>query len=602
MRGTGRWTWALLALLGGMVLAISEAADRPGTRSAPAAKSNVTPADATENDWDTPKTPVTVDYVGELKTLREQLSTAKDGPEARALALRGILLATVVGDAKGLQQLRGEMLEKYPTSLEAEYIIRTLADAKAARDFLDGWLLQQPTAIASYRHRLPVVQRVWSRFPKDLLGDHGFALRFVRFGMVTGDQKIQSAGMAVLQGESARVARTALDELTTPVQRFLELQALVTHRDYSGLLNDLQGFQDFLYEQLSDSERERFDVRHAVARNRLAQGKLAEALPLLEQLVSIDGDPQLQLQYGYCLARLRRDDEAIAVLSQIPEQSPWYASATALRRALPTVDAAMAQAGVTLYRLFHAYDDTKVEVLEVRFRTKKEGLIPSYLTAGLDLKQNIAQFAWERDQRLQVAVRMRDLETSFYVQTDPVIYRLMNLALLPMPRVKEARIDDNGEFRGEVNFQSGATAAEAFQSFRDLVKENGTLGMPGLTKYLATLPRSGVFCLPQVETEGTLTLPFVALGIDTPQVRESELRFDPTGRCSGAKVSFGELQLEIEQVALGASHEVSLTPLAWPEVPVQQLTNNDIGLMFRICGTVFDFVKREFMNSSPAKK
>ena len=341
-----------------------------------------TEADSQPADWDQEE----MDVTKSLKdALRRYSDAAPDGRQTTRLAMDVLILATVAGDSTTVNRMKCDLLQHYPSSVEAAYVLTTFPDGNKLREFLNAQFLNEIPDVAKAKLAIRIIRQALPKFQKELMQDQGFALKLARAAFMADDLALCNESRRVLKLNLARVAGVACDELTTPDQRYRELQELLLNEDFQSLSPDIRGFQLHLLTLMSNEDRSNPEIRRMLARNHLQAGELEQALVQFEFLKEAANDPQIRFQHGACLARLRRSDDARAVLKTIDADSTWKPSADALVKWMDHLDDIIEQNAEILSEIIHAYRDLTLDICDLELVWNNKDGDQVTVTLGLDL-------------------------------------------------------------------------------------------------------------------------------------------------------------------------------------------------------------------------
>ena len=101
------------------------------------------------------------------EALQRYSNAAPDGRRTKQLAMDVLILATVTGDTTTVNQMKCDLLQRYPSSVEAAYVVTTFADGKKLREFLDAQFLKDISDVTKARSAVQVVRLVLPKYKKN---------------------------------------------------------------------------------------------------------------------------------------------------------------------------------------------------------------------------------------------------------------------------------------------------------------------------------------------------------------------------------------------------------------------------------------------------
>jgi hypothetical protein len=426
-----------------------------------------------------------------------------------------------------------------------------------------------------------------------LLEDQGFALRLTRAAFLADDRVLSNESQRVLKLNPAQVAAVACDELTTAEERFRELQTLSMKDDFQGLLIDIRGFQQHLLTLMTLEERSSPAIRQMLARNYLTANELDQALVQFEYLKKQTTDPAVQFQHGYCLARLRRTDEARALLTPLSENdSPWQASAEAVLQGMENLDAIIDQHAELLMQVVGAYRKTEVDVCDMELCWSSPGGNSVTITLGVDTVKNRVEIVATRNEVPIFGFIGESSQSTVYIKGEPAILRLPKMPFLPDVKVSDYRFEKSG-FHGNTQFSTGNSLSGLRKTVSDLISNDQLISPTTFKFMMAHLVRSGIFPKPIEQVNGTTRIQLMSMDIDQPRLITSTITIDANHHFESANFDLQKQQFEIRRLILSKWQDHRLPPGNWPRLPTRVLPENEFGTLMRLVGSAIQLFAEE---------
>ena len=536
------------------------------------------------------------------EALQRYSNAAPDGRRTKQLAMDVLILATVTGDTTTVNQMKCDLLQRYPSSVEAAYVVTTFADGKKLREFLDAQFLKDISDVTKARSAVQVVRLVLPKYKKELFEDQGFALRLVRAAFLSDDRGLCNESRHVLKNNHARVASTACDDLVTPEQRFLELQDLLLNEDFQSLASDIRGLQRHLLTLMTPNERSGPQILRILGRNHLEAGELELALVQFESLKNLaiaEDDSKTRFQHGVCLARLRRSDEARTVLKSVAADSPWRTSADVLIRWMDQLDVTIDQHAQVLTEILGSYRDVNLDVFDLELGWHNRAGDHVLMTVGLDLIKNQVEIVATKNEIPLLGFKGLSTESIVYIKGEPAILRLPKIVFLPDVQLSNCRIDNTG-FHGNTQINTGTSMNGLRKTFRELIHNEQLTSKGVMVLLMAQLVRAGNFPQPLEATERMRVLHLSAAEIDQPIVSESTLSIDAENRLKSATFDWKTMRFEIRRLILSQGHDHELAPGNWPTLPTRTLGENEFGAVMRLMGSAIQLMAGELKTTETA--
>lgn len=545
------------------------------------------------------------DFAAQLKeTMGRYRLDRMEGRHARRVAIEALILATATNNTSVVARVKADLLQYFPNSAEAAFVLNSFPDVNKLREFLNNEFLKQLSDRAKAARAIRVVRLAFSRFQKELLQDQGFALRSCRAAFMADDRALCEECRKVLTDKNKNLVNVACDDQAPPQQRFQELQKLMRDEDFEGIHTDIREFQQHLLTLMTDDQRNEPAIRRILAHNLIVAGELDAALAEFQLLRDEIDDPEFLFQYGACLARLRRSTEARSVLKRIVAShadSPWKPSAQSVLELIDRLDQTIDSHAEVLTNIIHTYRNLEVELCDLEFRlTKSRGSVIT-TTVGMDFLQHTLEIVASKDEVPMFGFSSSPNESTVYLKGEPAILRLPKMPLLPNLLLSNTRIDATG-FHGNTDFTTSNSLKGLSDSIRDLAQNDQLTSRAAMSMVISAMIRLGHFPTPVKTTNENQVLTFVHPDVEIPQIMTSSFIVDKNGQLTSAKVESRKHTLEIRRLILARAQDHHLTAGNWPALPTRVLPDNDLGTMMRLAGTAFQLVMGEVKTPETAEK
>ena len=542
-------------------------------------------ADTPEERYYGPEAYLTENRLGEyVAQSRSFLTRNPDSPQAAEVASDLLMAGTVLRDADTQQWARTRLLFDYPRSFAARYAVASFADEKSCRAFLQTLTrsLKDDPSEKNCRRLVQAIEVSLAAWGPTLVTEDAFVLEcaLVSYCVQHGPlHQLCRAQLARCSEETREIAAIAFESESTR-ETIEKLHAL----DES---SSARLYEQFFYSRLTPEERQQPRMLRMAAEMHLRNGALEEALPLIEQALVLELDPQLLCWQGTCLAAVGRSGEACEALRAMQREfaeSPWAERARRLARTIERQDESLAQHAEELFALLGRMRGEGLDQLEVRFELRSdEAPLGAYVNVAFS--QSRLEAVLSRDSAVRLAYRTTDRDCRMYFDGESAIMEFAQAGALPVPSVRLVRSEGGGykvDISGAANSDS---AGQKMSRARDSLLDSPVLSSPeSLAELLRyTLVRRGYFPEPVGSGDREVVLRWSAPAMAEPTLREWECRISRNESRMTFSAADGNLRLEIRH---GPAGSFELSPPDWPDVPVARRETMDPTALFRLMAAI----------------
>ena len=293
-----------------------------------------------------------------------------DSPHVPRILGELLMLGKVAGREEIERDARIALLMAHGRTVSGRYALVTIKDAKACRNLLETAFDRLPSELRGTMGAqwTRAVAAAVSHFGPDVLRDRAFALKCALVARSAGNAELQALArqafdkLAKDDPDSRRLGDACLSADMAPKDRFLAVRGLAE-------AGGTRAIERILYAMIGEDAQQTPEVREAYAEMLLESRRVAEAMPILEELVKTRADARLLFHLGRCrlctgeyeagqadLERLRRDFA----------DSPWAEAAGQLLAAAPGIKERLTANAAAISEAFLGYTGT--DFIEARIR------------------------------------------------------------------------------------------------------------------------------------------------------------------------------------------------------------------------------------------
>lgn len=513
------------------------------------------------------------------KEAAEFLRQHPEAPTAASVAFDLLLVATAAKDAALTDKMKTTLVMEYPRSVQARYVVSAFDSAKDFNSLLTEQVKKQGNPFTpGFASRYCAALHLWDehglagKLGRGKLGqarqektqrDDGFLVQTVLLANLTGDRELESdclQKLAQSESDELEAARIALGGEGNPAK--LALLYALTDNDAARVC------ERFIFAQLSPEEREQPEVARIVIERQLLQGKLAEALPVMEKLLARERDPRVLFWYGWCQSTLGKGEQALTELVEQYPQSPWAKHGadwlTLIRQRQGNTDATASALAKAISALYDRRPDMLQTIIGIRNKEKELGRI----FLAVNALDGIFELQISRSGKPWLCYRNTLHGCLVYVQGENAIHAYAQSGPYLTPQLDVKRNPDAlGEFTVSHNGSVNSSSLPLLYQEKIIGLDLGNWrSKEGAAAALTELVRAGWLpAAPQTGPAGC-TYRLAHPDVTDPKLADIEFYLGPDDQVRAINLKW----LVCEDLRYGPIGSFQLTPLAWPSLPVEQ--------------------------------
>lgn len=513
----------------------------------------------------------------------------KDAAAPRA-AMDLLMAASVKRDTAVQSAAAAHLVFDHPGSLQAAYFLTTYGQNHAQyKSFLQTQFeAMAPTLAAEtavkFTRAVELGVRQWG--PGFLSGDD-FLLQCALAAKVAGALNIEFFCKERLRSASETTRRIAEISLgrDSAAAKFLALSAIGDNKS-------ARQHQSYFLRQLSDQERGLAEVRRVIAATLLAEKKFAEALPIVDGLLSESPSDQLQYWKAWCLASKGQEPSALAELAQLVAKypdSPYLPAAAELTASLGSLVENLDDHAETLDRAFSKLRSGEVSRIESQlgYVPKAGGEVEIYLaldTSGGETLELVVQ----KNKATVLAFRSSPQGCRLFTQGDAAVHEYARSGVYLAPQLAfHPAADGSFQFNWSANLQGApggaASALQGVASSPVLATKQNILAL------LRHAVARGTFPSPVRQRAGMQVCSYLTPQADGPEISRGELSVDASGMLTG----FHFDKLTCRRLKYGRTGDFEFSSPAWPDLPKSEHDQFDAATMFRFMAAAMSLLQEQ---------
>lgn len=533
------------------------------------------------------------DRLGEyIAQARSYLTRHPDSPRGAEIAADLLMAGMVLQDEDTQQWARTRLLFDHPQSFAARHAVASFADEKSCRTFLQTLTpsLKDDPSETNCRRLAQALELSLAAWGPTLISEDAFVLECALISYCVQNARLHQlcrAQLARCSEETREIAAMAFESESTheTIRKLHEIKDNQSARLY----------EQFFYTRLSSDERQEPEMLRLASETHLRNEEFEKALPLIEEALASEQDPQLLCWLGTCLAVAGRADEACEVLGRLQRdfpESPWAEQAREMGRLIERQDDSFARQAAEAFAALSRMRADGLDLLESRFefRWKGDALIGGYV--GVLFPENRFEAVLSRDGKMLIAYRTTDRDCRVYFDGEPAIVEFAQAGALPVPSARLERTDEGGY---RFDFGGGGPlmpAAPGLSRAGDSLLDSPVLSSrESIAQWLRyTFVRSGYFAEPVEQSEGDAVLRWSKPAISSPTFHQWECRISRDEPRVSVSAADGMLSLDVRHGPIGS---FELSPPEWPAVPITRREKMDPTAIFRLLSAVVQLVSED---------
>ena len=482
-------------------------------------------------------------------------------------------LSIIAKNMTAADQMRARLVFQYPSTLQAQYIVSTFADAKNYRAFVDRH-------VAGTTNRDAVVGQPFynamklglGRFGAIIYQDYSFLIRSALAAREVGDTKL---------AEQLVEALRQIENVREDHQRIVEVlfDQPLGARDIVVALHEIPDSPDARFlesvfaQRLVATDASDPVIMRVLIDNHLRANEFADALALIELMNAEDAAaPRTMFRRAWCNLALGRHDQAKRYFEQLSLTHPDDAWASIGQQLGNQVDEIDGRVGQTADAVFGAISTVRegVGALEAELTiSRASDPVPISIAIAARPKQNALEIVSREGDQVTAAYRCGADSTAVYMHDDPVIYESPVTALWPVPYVSVVPTPD-GDHRFQYSVRVG-------QGTSDVAKAN----LPALSSALMSVidgiqqlvvEHMGRGWTPGPITEddqGSRTFTWLRPDPELPELEEVRFTIRSDGTLGALDVS----HVDMHRLHYTQSEDVVFDLPDWPEAETKAISD-----------------------------
>jgi hypothetical protein len=489
-----------------------------------------------------------------------------DSTSAPRVAMDLLQAATAFEDSSTVGRMQRLLITRYPTSMQTKFIIMSMGDGQQFAEMMAGVAADNfEDSPPDFAQRYDAAMRLGvAKFGATAMGDGAQLVRIILLARTVGDNQMVGAGVRLLNAGGQKEAiwidilSTVADESKT-IQARLDILHSIPYRAAA------VPFERYLLNRLADADRHAPAAMRVEADDLLQEGRLSDALPLLETLCAgpNEAEPRLQFWRAWATAaggNVVAADQQLRHLASQHAGDAWGKEADELAPAVGGIDANLAsnvEAALSLSRRM------KRGIAQLEGNASFEGADKQQTTfyAGIN-SPNLMELLVKRGDQTVLGYRVTDEDCSVYFQGDTEIAQYSKPLFLPTVRLDITRSGSDYRFAPHVVMAN--TFAEMENALSGLLAADAVSTRDGLGDVLRDFVRRGVFPMtPTPGPDGATVYTWVVPSAVTPEASKASF----TVTSNGALTGFSSGGFSITDLRYGPLGTMSVNPPPLPNIP-----------------------------------
>lgn len=507
------------------------------------------------------------DFESSYEQIAATLKTDVVDEQRPALLLKARMLASILRSRSLVEAHSAELIERYPESIETQYVISTFESPTKLKEFVHTLFLSNLLEKGQAERAVQVIRGLYKLHKLDLLKENGFAANACLAALLADDQLIWNESRQGVNGVAGKVLDIAADESLPLSDRFHQLETLLKSRKRSQRWELLENAQFYLTQKMSSDERNDLSVRRVVAERLLDTNKLDLASEEYTTLVKLTDDPQIHAQYALCLARQLRFDEAIAqckLVQTATADSPWRTVVEALISVSQTQADDQQKAIKLISDCVATYRDIPLGFCDIEVQVELPDRQQYLLNFAANFVTSEGEITVCRDGELQLGIRTSKGGTYFAQGAKHPLRYMRELHVTPDLVLSGARIDETGKFRGDFRVAYGTSFGSIPLTWKQLLRNNKLFSRVPLELFLNSLRALGSFASTTQTGDERSVLELTHFCPDEPTVLRSQIVFDQSRKIESARLAYKNVVIRLKRFRIGRRATEPVATGRWP--------------------------------------
>ncbi len=483
------------------------------------------------------------------------------------------------GDALSIRS-KNILCFSYPESSQTRYVLTTFEDAKAFRQFVQPTIAKVVDSHVEGDHRnaCRLIRVAAMRFGEELFNDVDFAIQACAFADTTADEALASLirqkhlSKIVADGRRYELAQLCLDKAVTAEERVLQLGGL----SQDGITRRVK---KLYLAQLSEAKRASSPIMLLRAHEAALAKEYDTALRLLGQLPNeLAHKLETRLLHAYCQLAIGSDAAALELLDKVQGDDELAEYARNYRTGIVELASRKRAMAEAIKVLSDSMLSGPLTAFEASAKYTSDGGVPLSLYIGLQPDRNTLELHVSRNSERLLAYRTTSDSSQLLFGQDKRILRYGKGGPIPVPSIELKRTLDGGfEFKCGAKMTSSMEEARAAGS--RIVESPYLTTLRGIEELLDhAARRSSILSAPRREGE-QITWGLFGRSLADGDFTELEITSNGPDKLTG--IRFNDT-LKVSDIRYSDEEGASLSPPAWPDVPVEERETIGMEEMMRV--------------------
>jgi hypothetical protein len=517
---------------------------------------------------------------GYPKAALRYISQNHDSVWAARVALDLLVVGELAdGDALSIRS-KNILCFSYPESPQTRYVLTTFEDAKAFRKFVQPTIekIVDSPVVVDHQNACKLIHVAAMRFGEELFKDVDFAIQACAFAETTADDALASLirqkhlSKIGADGRRYELAQLCLDKAVTPEERVLQLGGL----SQDGITRRVK---KLYLAQLSEAERASAPIMLLRAHEAALAKEYDTALRLLGQLPGeLAHKLETRLLHAYCQLAIRSDAAALALLEEVEGDDELAEYARNYRKGIAELASRKRAMAEAIKVLSDSMLSSPLTAIEASAKYTSDGGVPLSLYIGLQPDRNTLELHVSRDSERLLAYRTTADSSQLLFGQDKRILRYGKGGPIPVPSIELKRTLDGG-FQFNCGAKMTSSMEEATEAGSRIVESPYLTTLRGIEQLLDhAARRSSILSEPRREGD---QITWALCGRSLADGDFSELEITSNGPDKLTGIRFNDT-LKVFDIRYSDEDGASLSPPAWPEVPVEERETIGMEEMMRV--------------------
>ncbi len=436
------------------------------------------------------------------------------------------MLAVAMRNAPLAKQMRKLLIWNAPHGLYGSYVLSTFKTPQALHNFLLPYMNADRNDITPLfcKHMNFILASAIRMRGSDFLNDPPFLLKCAaivdRMGNKPLHEKLVGLAKKIIKTDSPyhKLMGVCFDSSLDTLARIQAIEETLPADPVSIYL------QMVYMTALTAEQQASGSILEIRSRHRIGQHRFTEALPILDQLLTVDDQSQYRFWAGWCQATGGNTAEAQATLKAI-KHAPWRGPAQRLVKQLRQLPTHLAEHGEVFMAMLEDLR-TDLDGFEMLVQGELPDGLPFDLYVAVGPDQSVYLHLTENG-RVKVSYRSNAKTTKVFLDRHARQYATQGA--IPIPRINIVQDAKTGRFF----FQFGISA-QPYDQLKPAI--TAALNSPwlttpdGLSQWLVGMIQKGSFPAAIEQTPQGMRLKWITPQLDQPQFDQRQFIVDESGK------------------------------------------------------------------------